>query len=119
MPITNRHWTFSATVISGAPTEPGVYALYEDDEVVYYGCALHGTTIQSALYEHLARIRSGEAGCLERVNRYSWEITYRARLREVELLREFEAANQRAPRCNQPQPVNSDTPAVAGQRRSA
>jgi hypothetical protein len=118
MPLANRPWSFNALVISGAPAEPGVYALFEDDEIVYYGCAFQGATIQSALYEHLVRARAGEGGCLQRVTRYSWEISYRPRLREAELLREFEAANQRAPRGNQPAPGQPD-PAVAGQRRGA
>jgi hypothetical protein len=119
MPIANRPWTFSPLVISGAPSEPGVYALLEDNEVVYYGCALQGTTIQSALYAHLTRINDGECGCLQRVNRYSWEITYRPRLREAELLREFELANNRQPRCNQLLHGGTESPAVAGQRRLA
>ena len=101
MPIANRCWSFNPLVISGAPQEPGVYALLEGDEIVYYGCAIQGATIQSALYEHLERIRAGEAGCLQRVTRYTWEISYRPRLRDAELLREFELANQRQPRCNQ------------------
>ena len=100
MPIANRPWTFSPLVISGAPTEPGVYALLEDDQVVYYGCAVNGATIQSALYAHLEQIRAGKAEHLQRVNRYTWEITFRPRLREAELMREFETA-------------------VAGERRSA
>ena len=92
MPIANRLWTFSPLVISGAPNEPGVYALIEDDKVVYYGCAVNGATIQSALYEHLEQIRAGKADHLQRVNRYTWEISLRPRLREAELLRELETA---------------------------
>ncbi len=104
-------------VVSGAPTEPGVYALLEDEEIVYYGCAMQGSTIQSALNEILLRVRAGNGGCLQRVNRYTWEISYRPRLREAQLLREYEAANQHAPRCNelalsQPQDLQ-----VVGQRR--
>lgn len=104
-------------VVSGAPTEPGVYALLEDEEIVYYGCAMQGSTIQSALNEILLRVRAGNGGCLQGVNRYTWEISYRPRLREAQLLREYEAANQHAPRCNelalsQPQDLQ-----VVGQRR--
>jgi hypothetical protein len=117
MPLANRHWSFNPLVISGAPDEPGVYALFEDEELVYYGCAMQGSTIQSALSEILARVRDGRGGCLQRVNRYSWEITYRPRLREAELLREFEQANQHPPRCNRAPLAQPATPAVAGQRR--
>ena len=104
-------------VVSGAPDEPGVYVLFEDDEVVYYGCALHGSTIQSALSEILARVRDGEGGCLQRVTRYSWEITPRPRLREAELLREFEQAHQQPPRCNRALADLREAATVAAERR--
>jgi hypothetical protein len=117
MPIANRHWTFSPMVVSGAPTEPGVYALLEDEEIVYYGCAMHGSTIQSALNEILLRVRAGNGGCLQGVNRYTWEISYRPRLREAQLLREYETANQHAPRCNEPALSEPQDLQVVGQRR--
>jgi hypothetical protein len=119
MTIANRHWTFNPLVVSGAPDEPGVYALLEDQEIIYYGCAVQGSTIQSALFEILMRVRAGKGGCLQRVTRYTWEITYRPRLREAELLREFEQAHQQPPRCNRPQILLSDAPAVVGQRRQS
>ena len=117
MPISNRHWSFNPMVVSGAPDEPGVYALYEDEEVIYYGCAVHGSTIQSALFEILTRVRDGDGGCLQRVTRYTWEITPRPRLREAELLREFELAHQHPPRCNQLHAAPPEAEAVAGERR--
>lgn len=117
MPLQNRPWTFNALVISGAPAEPGVYALLEDEEVVYFGCAMQGVTIRSALYTHLAHVAAGEGGPLGRVNRYSWEITYRPRLREAELLREFQQNNRRLPRCNQP--AACEPRIVAAERRLA
>jgi len=116
MPIANRHWTFSPLVVSGAPEEPGVYALFEDDELIYYGCAVQGSSIQAALHELMTRVHDGRAGCLQRVNRYTWEITYRPRLREAELLREFELAHQHAPRCNQ-MAVRQPPDLVAAERR--
>jgi hypothetical protein len=119
MPIANRHWSFNPMVVSGAPDEPGVYALLEDDEVIYYGCAVHGSTIQSALLEILTRVRDGQGGCLQRVTRYSWEITPRPRLREAELLREFEQAHLHPPRCNQAQAGQREAPVVAGERRTS
>jgi hypothetical protein len=117
MPISNRHWSFNPMVVSGAPDEPGVYALYEDEEVIYYGCAVHGSTIQSALFEILTRVRDGQGGCLQRVTRYTWEITPRPRLREAELLREFELAHQHPPRCNQLSTAQPEAQVVAGERR--
>jgi len=107
-------------VVSGAPDEPGVYALLEDDEIIYYGCALPGSTIHSALFDILTRVRDGRAGCLQRVTRYTWEITHRPRLREAELLREFEQQHRHPPRCNQAHPSEpAATATVAGQRRNS
>ena len=117
MALANRHWTFSPLVVSGAPEEPGVYALFEDDELIYYGCAVQGSTIRAALQEIMTRVHDGRAGCLQRVNRYTWEITYRPRLREAELLREFELAHQHAPHCNQMALHPAADLVVAGQRR--
>lgn len=120
MPIANRNWSFNPLVLSGAPEEPGVYALFEGNEVVYYGCALQGATIRSALHAILERVRTGNGGCLQSVDRYTWEINYRPRLREAELLREFERAHEHPPRCNR-----ADTPritvdaTVAERRRSS
>ena len=119
MPIANRRWTFNALVLSGAPQEPGVYALFEDDEVVYYGSAVQGSTIQSALHEIFLRVQAGRAGCLQNVNRYTWEITYRPRLREAELLREFELAHRHPPRGNEAPSLPVDSPDVARQRRNS
>ena len=117
MPITNRHWSFNPLVVSGAPDEPGVYALLEDGEVIYYGCAVQGSTIQSALFEILQRVLDGEGGCLQRVTRYTWEITPRPRLREAELLREFEQAHQQPPRCNRALADLREAATVAAERR--
>jgi hypothetical protein len=117
MPIGNRHWTFTPLVVSGAPEEPGVYALFEGDEVIYYGCVLQGSTIRSALYEVLQRVQSGHAGCLQGVSRYTWEISYRPRLREAELLREFEQEHQHPPRCNEAAGARLAAAPVAGRRR--
>ena len=119
MPISSRRWTFNPLVLSGAPQEPGVYALYENDEVVYYGCALQGSTIHSALHEILERVEAGSAGCLQNVNRYTWEINYRPRLREAELLREFEQAHEHRPRCNEPSIEPHDARDVVRQRRNS
>ena len=118
MPIANRHWTFSPLVVSGAPEEPGVYALLEGDEIVYYGCAMQGSTIRATLYDILSRIGAGNGGCLQGVDHYTWEINYRPRLREAELLREHERAHEHPPRCNQPRPVAGASVVVERRRGS-
>jgi hypothetical protein len=83
-------------MVSGAPGDPGVYALWENDELIYYGHARGGSvTIQSQLQHHLER-----AGCTARATHYGWEISANPPVREAELLREFQRAHKRLPRCN-------------------
>ena len=75
-------------VLQGAPEEPGIYTLWDGDEVVYYGRA---TTIRSRLLEHLEKTRA---------THYSWEVCADPATREAELLREHERAHGRRPREN-------------------
>ena len=97
MPIASPRYAFTSVMVSGAPNDPGVIALWENDEVIYYGHARGGaTTIQSCLREHLTR----ENACTARATHYGWEISANPPGREAELLREFERANRRLPRCN-------------------
>jgi hypothetical protein len=39
-----RRYKFSRNVIAGAPEEPGVYALWHGEELIYYGRAFDGAT---------------------------------------------------------------------------
>lgn len=97
MPIASPRYAFTATMVGGAPPDPGVFALWEEDELIYYGRALGGgATIQSCLVEHLARADPCTAGATH----YGWEITSNPRARELELLREHERSHGRLPRCN-------------------
>lgn len=96
MPIASPRYAFNATMVSGAPPDPGVFALWEREELIYYGRALgQGSTIQSRLREHLEG-----GGCTSRATHYGWEISSNPRSRDAELLREFETSHGRLPRCN-------------------
>jgi hypothetical protein len=97
MPIASPRYAFTPTMVAGAPSDPGVYALWENDELIYYGHARgESETIQSCLRAHLAR----GVDCTARATHYGWEIAANPPAREVELLREFERANRKLPRCN-------------------
>jgi hypothetical protein len=93
MPIASPRYAFSATMVSGAPPDPGVFALWEGEELIYYGRA---GAIQACLREHLPRSDK----CTMRATHYGWEIASNPRQREAELLREYERAHGRLPRCN-------------------
>jgi hypothetical protein len=96
MPIASPRYAFTAVMVSGAPPDPGVYALWEGDELIYYGRAHGGATIQSRLQDHL----QGRAGCTASATHYGWEITSHPRAREAELLAEHRHAHGCLPRCN-------------------
>jgi hypothetical protein len=99
MPFGGGRYRFTRSMVEGAPADPGVYALWENDELIYYGRASGNTmSIQLALLEHLA----GRAGpCTEGATHYGWEISLDPVAREAELLAEYKAAFKRLPRCNQ------------------
>ncbi len=93
MPIASPRYAFNATMVSGAPPDPGVFALWEGDELIYYGRA---HSIQSRLQEHLARTDQ----CTARATHYGWELASNPAVRESELQREYRRAYGRPPRCN-------------------
>jgi hypothetical protein len=97
MPIASPQYKFLRFTILGAPDDPGVYALWQDAEIIYFGSAARGeATIQSRLLEHFSRQRdpSSEA------THYSWEVCKDIPTRLAELLREHEANFRRLPRYN-------------------
>lgn len=100
MPINSPNLPFTESLIALAPQTPGVFALWQDGAVVYYGKASTGSaTIRSALDAHFkGRAWSGQRGL-----RCSWEIAANPDLRYLELLKEFESTHERAPRWNDPQ----------------
>ncbi len=88
-----RRYRFSRVVIAGAPNEPGVYTLWQRDEVIYYGRAQGEATIRSRLLEHLEAAAPA--------THYSWEISREPAARESELLAQFRRAYGRLPRLNE------------------
>jgi len=90
----SRRYRFTRIVIAGAPNEAGVYALWEGEEVIYYGRAEGGNaTVRSRPLDHYY-------GDRHRATHYSWEVCEDPRARELELLGEHERAFGRLPRDN-------------------
>src|SRR6185503_8907165 len=97
MPIASPRYAFNATMVSGAPNDPGVFALWDNDEIIYYGHARgESPTIQSCLQRHL----KGADGCTSRATHYGLELSPNPPWREALLLAEFEREHKRLPRCN-------------------
>jgi hypothetical protein len=93
--FTDKKWAFNQTNVEHAPDDPGVYLLWEGDEVIYIGQVRNGS-IRATLLRHLA----GALGaCTTSASHYSWEITLSPSVREAQRLAEFARKYQRAPRC--------------------
>ena len=94
MPIADPIYRFSVVIIQGAPENPGVYALWQDGEMIFLGRA---ASIRQGLLEHFER--SGQ--CTSDATHYTWELALRPEAREAELLAQFRKRHGRLPRCNE------------------
>ena len=94
MAIRSPKWLVLAALVSLAPDTPGVFELWDGDELVYVGGTRRDrpSLRQELVHELLERGRE--------VTHFSWEITYDPATRERELLAEFELTYHRAPRLN-------------------
>ena len=93
-PEPSRRYKFTRIVLQGAPQDAGIYALWDGDELIYYGRAL---SIRARLLEHYEERLDTFA---HRATHYSWEICDDPAAREAELLREFRRMFGRLPRGN-------------------
>ena len=96
MPIIGQLLEFTDYNISLAPDQMGVYALYQDGELIYYGMAT--TSIRDRLRSHK---RGTEGPCTMAATHFNTEVTSRPKERERELLEEFQRQYGRMPRCNE------------------
>ena len=97
--IGGRVYQFNDLNIMLAPEKPGVYALQDGAEVIYYGRAVGpSTTIRSRLQDHHA---GREGPCTQGASHFRYEEIPEPERRELELLNEFEEKFGRLPRCNE------------------
>jgi hypothetical protein len=88
-----RRYRFTRVVIAGAPDEQGIYALWDGEEVIYYGRG----PIRSRLLDHFyGRVDE----LTRRATHYGWELCADPAAREAELLAEYRRVFGRAPRLN-------------------
>jgi hypothetical protein len=80
-------------VIAGAPEDQGVYALWDGEELVYYGRG----SIRARLLDHF----DGHVDPLtRRATHYGWEMCADPAAREAELLEEHQRLFGKPPRFN-------------------
>jgi hypothetical protein len=97
-----RRYRFTRTVIAGAPDDAGVYALWDGEELIYYGRAGgkgsgEGATIRSRLMDHYQGRVDAQT---KRATHYGWELCKDPVAREAELLREHQRQFGKLPRLN-------------------
>lgn len=97
--MTATTFPFVKNLVDEAPENAGVYALFQNGVLIYYGRAQGGNvTIRSRLQSHQ---RGGEGYCTQQATHYQWEICSNPIAREVELLAGYRAKFGTLPRCNQ------------------
>ena len=92
MAIRGPKWLVIAALVTMAPDTPGVFELWEEDELVFVG-STHNSTLRDQLVRDLLEGASD-------ATHFSWEITFDPGQRERELLAEFELEYHRPPRFN-------------------
>jgi hypothetical protein len=88
-----RRYRFSRLVIAGAPEDQGVYALWDGEELIYYGRG----SIRARLMDHFHGLLNP---LTRRATHYGWEICKDPAAREAELLAEHQRLFGKPPRLN-------------------
>jgi len=91
---------FSREVIEQAPDEPGVYGLYQGNDLIYIGRAEGGlsiTTVRARLKSHCEGYRGPNT---EHATHYRCEVSRDPVARQRKLLQEYEQQYGCLPRCN-------------------
>ena len=94
MAIRSPKWLVLAPLVLAAPEAPGVFELWDDDELIYVG-ATRGErpSLRKELVQELLERDSA-------ATHFSWEITFDPARRSRELLAEHRLAHRQAPRLN-------------------
>lgn len=92
-------YPFLRAILENAPEEPGIYGLFDGQELVYIGRAMsREQSIKHCLLLH----QDGARGlCTMKATHYTWEITRWVAARETEVLSAFNRQHRRDPRCNE------------------
>jgi hypothetical protein len=92
-----KRWLFIASLVFISPETPGIFELWDDEELVYVGSTGRpDESIRNCLIRYLSTEGAGD----HPPTHFSWEVSYRPTNRRHELLVEFQALNKRPPRLN-------------------
>lgn len=92
-------YNFNHIMVNSSPENHGVYALWQNGTLIYYGRA-HGVgvSIRSRLKSHLS---GSEGYCTQQATHYQWEMCQDPVMREKQLLESYKSQYGRLPRCNE------------------
>jgi hypothetical protein len=93
MAIRSPKWLVIAALVTLTPDTPGVFELWDGDELLYVGSTRRKETLRTELERELSA-HAAEA------THFSWEITFNPDARGRELLAEFVHEHHRPPRFN-------------------
>jgi hypothetical protein len=96
MPLLSRKWPFLDYIVSAAPTDRGVYALWRANELVFVGIAGPKDNIRTCLRKHF----DGQVGASSPADHFSWELPPDPEARRDEVLEQFKQAHGRLPSGN-------------------
>jgi hypothetical protein len=82
MAMRSRKWLVLAALVTAAPDTPGVYELWDDDELLCLRSTHDGTLREALMHELL------ESGT--RATHFGWEISFHPDARRRELLAELD-----------------------------
>jgi hypothetical protein len=91
----SKKYPFTEQNVNNSPDKPGVYILYDGDEVIDIGQSEE--SIRGRLQDHL---RGDHGPCTQGATHYMREENSDPVAREEELLRQFRRRHGRLPRCN-------------------
>ena len=103
MPISTAPQMFIPAYISRAPETPGVFALNDGFEIIYYGSA--EDSIRDRLMDHF---NGSDGPCTQKAIWFLYETISSPLEKEKELLAEFQQDFGRLPECNDQDPICSN-----------
>ena len=102
MPMRSARFPFEEEFIVAIVPDPGVYALWDENTVIFYGVAEEPGGLRGSLRSYR---QDGAPACIRHASRFQIEPASRVmtlRERQDELLREHLLATRSYPRCNLP-----------------
>ncbi|MBA7648622.1 hypothetical protein ES703_56410 [subsurface metagenome] len=101
MALSGHRFPFTEQNVNNAPTDKGVYALYDENVTIYIGKGDGENGIRERLQRHK---RGDEGKCTQEASHYCREPCSNPATREKALLEEYKQTYEKLPRCNDVMP---------------